>query len=453
MTKSITVSGTPTKTMTFNYSADNERVLKTESYGTTKNSNLYIRGNNEYPLTEKINLNSVLNDKIYIYGPSGLIAFMDGTATYFVIKDHLGSTRVLFRSTGTQYSTYDYSPFGDLMRATVNADVRYRFTGHEYDYETGLWNFRARLYDDELGIFYAVDPSGQNFSPFSYCGNNPVIYVDKDGRFWWIPIAIGAIIGGYSGYKIGEAQGAKGWDLFAYTFGGAVIGGASGYLGYSISTSQALMANTMGLAVGSYTNSLGMAILSGGNINPGFNFGAGSLDLVSGKVTWAFSGKKTGLSYLSDAFGVISNLNDLHALVTLGPNMRKDALALEKKGYDAVKKSNSKIDLDFDKSIKDGLEPLDMQNIIEGENANSVFQELKDLRSNYSTSDIASNYPGNVAEFVDGVRFGRLHLRLGLDTHTISYFVQAHVDKFNLNTNWLYHLTESYWYQFIWNQR
>lgn len=33
MTKSITVTGTPSKTMTFNYSADNERVLKTESSG------------------------------------------------------------------------------------------------------------------------------------------------------------------------------------------------------------------------------------------------------------------------------------------------------------------------------------------------------------------------------------------------------------------------------------
>ena len=451
MTNNITISGTPTHTVNFQYTADNERILKNEKQGTTNNAYVYIRGNSEHPITEKANLNNNMTDRIYIYGPTGLITLKDATATYFVIKDHLGSTRVLFRNTGSQYSTYDYSPFGSLMRATINGEVVYRFTGQEYDNETGLYNFRARLYDDELGIFYAVDPAEQGFTSYSYAGNNPVIFVDKDGRFWWIPVIIGAIIGGYSGYKIGEAQGAKGWQLFAYTFGGAVIGGVSGYLGYSISTSQALMANTMGLAVSSYTNSLGMAILSGGNMNPGFNFGAGSLDLVSGKVKWAFSGKETVLGYLSDALGVISNLNDITALVTLGPNMRKDALALEKAGYDAVKKSNSEIDLNFDRGIKDGLEPLGMQNIDEGLNSEYVMQDLKNLRGNYPISPIEARLPGTVAEFTQGVRFGRLHVRLGnIDG---LQFLQAHVDKFNLNTNWLYHLTESYWYQFIWNQR
>ena len=104
MTSGITVTGSPTKTMTFNYSADNERVLKVESYGTTNNSNLYLKGNNEYPITEKINLNTALSDKTYIYGPTGLIAFKDAASTYFVIKDHLDSTRVLFRGTRRQLS-------------------------------------------------------------------------------------------------------------------------------------------------------------------------------------------------------------------------------------------------------------------------------------------------------------------------------------------------------------
>ena len=228
MTKNITVTGSPTKTMSFIYSADNERILKNETQGTTNNNYVYIRGSNEYPITEKANLNSSLTDRIYIYGPTGLIAFKDATATYFVIKDHLGSTRVLFSSTGSQYTTYDYSPFGSLMRATINGEVVYQFTGQEFDSETALYNFRARLYDDEIGIFYAVDPAGQNFSPFSYTGNNPVVYIDKDGRFWWLPIIIGAVIGGYSGYEIGKANNATGWDMFGYIAGGALIGGAAG---------------------------------------------------------------------------------------------------------------------------------------------------------------------------------------------------------------------------------
>jgi len=36
----------------------------------------------------------------------------------------------------------------------------------------------------DLGKFYAVDPTGQDWSPFAYAGNNPVLMVDPDGRVW-----------------------------------------------------------------------------------------------------------------------------------------------------------------------------------------------------------------------------------------------------------------------------
>jgi len=55
-----------------------------------------------------------------------------------------------------------------------------------------------------------------------------MMYVDKDGRFFFIPIIIGAIIGATSGAMIGHANGATGWDMFGYIAGGAVLGGLSG---------------------------------------------------------------------------------------------------------------------------------------------------------------------------------------------------------------------------------
>ncbi len=269
MTKSITVTGTPNKTMSFQYSADNERILKNEKQGATNNNNIYIRGSNEYPIIEKANLNSNLTERFYIYGPTGLIAFKDATATYFVIKDHLGSTRVLFKSTGSYYSTYDYSPFGSLMRATINGDVDYRFTGQEFDSETALYNFRARLYDDELGIFYAVDPAGQNFSPFSYAGNNPVIFVDKDGRWFLIDDLIISAVSFVTGYlSHGLTTGNWGWDalkaggisagvgLLSYYTGGAAAGllFSEGSFGYAMTAS--LVGGTIGGAGGSIANQL-----------------------------------------------------------------------------------------------------------------------------------------------------------------------------------------------------
>ncbi len=76
---------------------------------------------------------------------------------------------------------YHYSPYGRIMYSSVSTDVAYKFTGQEFDDETGLHNFRARLYDAELGMFYAYDPAAQGFSPFGYCGNNRVIKINSIG--------------------------------------------------------------------------------------------------------------------------------------------------------------------------------------------------------------------------------------------------------------------------------
>jgi RHS repeat-associated protein len=445
MTKSITVTGTSTHTVNFQYTADNERILKNEKQGTTNNSFLYIRGSNEYPVTEKINTNNTLTEKIYIYGPTGLIAFCecipsgkDATATYFVIKDHLGSTRLLFKSTGTQYTTYDYSPFGSLMRSSINGDVRYRFTGQEYDFETGLWNFRARLYDDELGIFYAVDPAGQNFSPFSYAGNNPVIFVDKDGRFFWlIPVAIGAIIGGYTGYKIGEAQGASGWGLFAYTFAGAVIGGASGYAGYAVSTSGGIMANTMGLVTSSFSNSVGMSMLSGQNM-ANINFGLGTYSFGSEKIDWVFGNKNNLGGYLqdiSDAFGVISVANDIYALADVG---FKETAEAEKQNQQRVTEEGKDITIGDRFTGRNPYNELEENWIEIGDKTN--FYEDITTKVYYDKPFLGKWISGANETGLPSIRYGRWHIGVFDIGQGAQTFI--HSDYFNINKNLLWHALE-----------
>jgi len=68
------------------------------------------------------------------------------------------------------------------MNSTVSEISAYRYTGREYDEETGLHNFRARLYDSTLMRFYQVDPAEQFASPYVYCGNNPIRLDDPDGK-------------------------------------------------------------------------------------------------------------------------------------------------------------------------------------------------------------------------------------------------------------------------------
>ncbi len=57
------------------------------------------------------------------------------------------------------------------------------FTGREYDYETGLYYYRARYYNPEIGRFLQTDPVGYDagMNLYGYCSNNPLNYSDPTG--------------------------------------------------------------------------------------------------------------------------------------------------------------------------------------------------------------------------------------------------------------------------------
>ncbi|MBK8417104.1 MAG: RHS repeat-associated core domain-containing protein [Bacteroidetes bacterium] len=55
----------------------------------------------------------------------------------------------------------------------------------EVDEETGLYYFGARYYDPRISLWYGVDPLAAkypNASPYIYCLNNPILFVDDDGK-------------------------------------------------------------------------------------------------------------------------------------------------------------------------------------------------------------------------------------------------------------------------------
>lgn len=61
----------------------------------------------------------------------------------------------------------------------------------EFDSEAGLYNYDARLYDPVIGRFITPDSivpqffNPQSLNRYSYCLNNPLIYVDPSGHFEW----------------------------------------------------------------------------------------------------------------------------------------------------------------------------------------------------------------------------------------------------------------------------
>jgi hypothetical protein len=161
----------------------------------------------------------------------------------------------------------------------------------------------------------------QDFNRYSYARNNPFVYTDPHGEFPWIPIIIGAIIGAYSGGVMandGTYNPVK-WDYssgktWGYLVGGAVIGGASGYVGATIAAGGGFMANTIGVVYSSAFNSIGMGTLSGGKMDPSISFGAASLDLGSMKLR-SFNKNNKWHENLGYGLGALANLADVNTLI------------------------------------------------------------------------------------------------------------------------------------------
>lgn len=296
MTTDIGLNGSGAGSMDIEYNGASERVLKefTPS-GASTNRTLYVRGSNDYPLYEIRYVESIKPTPYeftsYIYGLTGLIAFTKDSDDYNVISDHLGSTRVITDDEGDVISSYDYQPFGGIMRSDELTGTNYRYTGQEWDDESELHNYRARLYDDELGRFYGIDPAGQGFSGYGYAGNNPFSNVDPDGQIFIIDdILIGAAIGALitSLTYSATAGGKWTWSGFGNALAvGAIGGGISGGLG-AVGTSlgsfgQSLAYNTFSATVGNASTSM---IL--GN---GFELSLGS---IVGATAGAFLGTQIG---------------------------------------------------------------------------------------------------------------------------------------------------------------
>ena len=130
--------------------------------------------------------------------------------------DHLGSAQLITDYKGDEYQRIEYTPYGETwVEKTSNTGsefLPYKFTGKELDPETGLYYYGARYLDPKYSIWLSADPALGEYIPgapvneeakkrngnlpgmggvfntvnlhlYHYAGNNPVKYVDPDGRW------------------------------------------------------------------------------------------------------------------------------------------------------------------------------------------------------------------------------------------------------------------------------
>ena len=128
----------------------------------------------------------------YMSMPFGRVVLTSNQWVYeYQLKDHLGNTRVAFvpgETAPVVVQKIDYYAFG-LMHEPValQNDNTYRYNGKEQydDYGLNWYNYGARMYDPELGVWHAPDAMSAympGISPYAYCFNNPISFTDPDGN-------------------------------------------------------------------------------------------------------------------------------------------------------------------------------------------------------------------------------------------------------------------------------
>ncbi len=194
---------------------------------------------------------------------------------YYLERDYLGSLIAVYKEDASLYKEFNYDPWGRrrdaanwTQFASAEEDLFTRgYTGHEHIVGFGLINMNGRIYDSRLARMLSPDnyvqkpDLTQNLNRYGYCLNNPMLYTDPTGDFFWLPIIIGAALYATANtvihYNNGDIHDI--WDALGYFAQGAVTGAVAGAT-WSIGIA--------GVASGSLAAQIGGgAILAGKGIN------------------------------------------------------------------------------------------------------------------------------------------------------------------------------------------
>jgi len=238
--------------------------------------------------------------------------------TFYLHKDHLGSTTSITNSAGSIVQHINYDPWGKQNRFYNSGSLLGKlvqqspaesngYTGHKQISGLDIIHMNGRIYDPTLGRFLQADPhiqapkNSQNYNRYSYVLNNPMSYTDPSGYFFkklgkfikkhWrtaLSIAIAAV----TGYGV---------DLFLAfeNYSAALlIAGTGGALAGYVATGS-----LKGAAIGAFTGAAFMGVGQSFGASSGFfqNGGIGHLGAhaLTGGIIADLQGGKFGHGFWS----------------------------------------------------------------------------------------------------------------------------------------------------------
>ena len=224
-------------TVYYRYGADGQRALKSSGQSETLYFNTmwsWIHNSSAYNTDREIKHIYLGSERLVTRtngaGSDGHTSTADA-CTYYYHSDHLGSAHLITDYKGDEYERVEYTPYGEyriekshaagIMKSlfftsfaeqnSVSNRKVASFTGKERDEETGLYYYGARYLDPKTSRWLSADPALGEYIPmapvddeakkhnrnlpgmggiyntvnmhlYHYAGNNPIKYVDPDGR-------------------------------------------------------------------------------------------------------------------------------------------------------------------------------------------------------------------------------------------------------------------------------